>query len=175
MSKQMWVAVTTRTFDKQNNGFYKVLIDRDDLFKINKLALYVVVSSGEMRVIGKTLIGGVCDNSSSLYIAYTILGINDHNRKLIIKYNNNNPRDLRKSNLSVISHNEKCILRTNRNKNDGLPRGVRKRGDRFYAQITIARRVIYLGNYDTPDEASDVYQRARSEYLKDLQSVDLNN
>ena len=48
-----------------------------------------------------------------------------------------------------------------RRKNSNLPTGVRPRGKRFLAQITVGAERVYLGTYDTPEEASDIFQFAK--------------
>ena len=42
-------------------------------------------------------------------------------------------------------------------------KGVHRRGDRYVAQIQINGKKKCLGTYDTPEEASEVYQRAAAE------------
>jgi hypothetical protein len=47
----------------------------------------------------------------------------------------------------------------------GLPKGVRKSGSRFIAQIWRNGKYVYLGTFDTPDEASEVYRQAEVEKI----------
>ena len=45
-----------------------------------------------------------------------------------------------------------------------LPTGVRNSLGRYQARITVNKKVIYLGVYDTPEEAAIIYQQKRKEY-----------
>lgn len=51
---------------------------------------------------------------------------------------------------------------------DGLPTGVQLVGKRYRAQITINRKPIHIGMYDTPKEASDAYNTVRESELDRL-------
>lgn len=51
---------------------------------------------------------------------------------------------------------------------NGLPRGVSKKGSKFCSRIFFENERIYLGTFDTIDEASSYYERVRKEKIKTL-------
>jgi len=52
------------------------------------------------------------------------------------------------------------ILSEAERKKSGLPKGVTKEGDKFRTQIWRNGKNVYLGTFNTPDEASAVYQQS---------------
>jgi hypothetical protein len=52
------------------------------------------------------------------------------------------------------------ILSEDERRKSGLPKGVRKNGNGFAAQIWRNGRYVHLGTFDTPEEASTVYQQS---------------
>ncbi len=59
-------------------------------------------------------------------------------------------------------------IENNRNKSkyarsSSLPRGVRASGKRFVPQIAYEGKLHYLGTYDSPEEASEVYEATAQE------------
>lgn len=75
---------------------------------------------------------------------------------------NRDKADNRIENLRECTHAENCMNRV-RKRPCGLPSGVHRSGKRFQALIRVNGVLRSLGCYDTPDEASDVYQKARIE------------
>jgi hypothetical protein len=56
-----------------------------------------------------------------------------------------------------------------RHKNrEGYPTGVRKKGARFVAAITKNSSPVYLGTFDTIEEAFQVYKIAKEAYIKEV-------
>lgn len=56
-----------------------------------------------------------------------------------------------------------------RSKKSDCPMGVRiTQQGRYQARIAVNKKQIYLGVYDSPDKASEVYQLARKEYFHDF-------
>ena len=47
------------------------------------------------------------------------------------------------------------------------PKGVTKRRGRFRARVRTNGRELYLGDFDTPEEASTAYHKAKREYVID--------
>jgi hypothetical protein len=69
------------------------------------------------------------------------------------------------SNLRWATRQENQRNRGLSKKTSGLPRGVRPNNQRYIAKIKIESKYIYLGTYDTPEEASVVYEaRAREAF-----------
>lgn len=49
-----------------------------------------------------------------------------------------------------------------------LPIGVIKEGNKFRGQLKKGNEEMYLGAYTTPEEAFEVYKRAKEEYIKEV-------
>jgi hypothetical protein len=67
---------------------------------------------------------------------------------------NHNGLDNRKCNLRIVTHRENIGNRVDKSKYNT---GVRKSGKGFIAQYAIGKRIIYLGFFKTPEEASFAY------------------
>ena len=48
------------------------------------------------------------------------------------------------------------------------PVGVNKNGNKFQARLSKDKEPVRLGTYDTPEEAFQVYKRAKEEYIKEV-------
>ena len=63
-------------------------------------------------------------------------------------------------------------------KNRELPTGVKRSGKRFFAQALIGtaeKTYIYLGNFDTPEEASNAYKAFRKKRIAETAQVYYDN
>jgi hypothetical protein len=73
-------------------------------------------------------------------------------------------KELKDSRTEILSEEQIDALRASK-KGSGLPKGVRKSGSRFIAQIWRNGKMVHLGTFDTPDEASEVYRQAEVEKI----------
>lgn len=64
------------------------------------------------------------------------------------------------SNLELVSGRENVNRGVQRHKKSGLPRGVTTQYGRFRAKAWINGKEVYLGYYDTPEQAHQVYLNA---------------
>ena len=76
----------------------------------------------------------------------------------IIDHINNNKLDNRKINLRIVTSRQNCLNRKNTNNKTGF-RGVQKVGRKFKSYISIYNKTLSLGYYNTPQEASQVYNK----------------
>jgi len=77
--------------------------------------------------------------------------------------------DNRLSNLRWATRSQQGVnCRTGRD--NGLPRGVMKRGSRYVSQLTSRRHNLhfYLGTFDTPEDASAIFEQKWAELNPDL-------
>ncbi len=95
-------------------------------------------------------------------VAMTFLGL-DPQSKLEVDHLNNNPSDNRLVNLKVVTPRENSTRAHSKNRD--LPTGVTffPRKNKFGARIYFKKKLHYLGYYATPEEASEVYQKALKE------------
>lgn len=59
-------------------------------------------------------------------------------------------------------------LLLNRKRERGLlPMGVKPRGHKFYAEISIRGKIVYLGLFSTKEDAFEAYKKERESYIKE--------
>ena len=79
-------------------------------------------------------------------------------------FRNGSTLDYRRKNLRIVSKNRHRVLTMpTRPAKKKIARGVYLRDGRYRAQISYYGKSITLGSYDTPDEASEAYQKKRKE------------
>jgi hypothetical protein len=85
-----------------------------------------------------------------------------------IDHINRDPRDNRICNLRVAT--QSLNMRNTRSgttnpNRSGLPRGVRvsRDGKKFVASVSVKSRPKHLGTFDTPQDASEAFEKARAE------------
>lgn len=91
-------------------------------------------------------------------VAAAFLGYKFNRFKLVVDHKDSNPLNNNLSNLRVISH--RINISKEKSIKSGLPVGVsyRKSSKKYRSQIRINGKQIYLGSFDTPEEASNAYQ-----------------
>lgn len=76
---------------------------------------------------------------------------------------NHNTLDNRCENLRLVTHSQNQMNRKKHSNNTSGFTGVRHHRNKFRATIGFNNKLIHLGHYDTPQEASEAYQKAASE------------
>jgi hypothetical protein len=92
--------------------------------------------------------------SRVIYWAFNNFDID--NPTLFIDHINRDPTDNRLCNLRVVTHQE--------NQFNKIAKGYTKHGNKYQASIRLNSKDIYLGRYDTEDEARQVYLQAKEKY-----------
>ena len=87
---------------------------------------------------------------------------------LVVDHIDGDGLDCRISNLRACTNQQNCSnQRISKNNTTGF-KGVVRRGERFEASIRAGGKRIYLGVYDTPEEAFGMYCRASEKYHGDF-------
>jgi len=86
-------------------------------------------------------------------IAFAFLGLDLDNPKQVIDHKNRDTLDNCVSNLRLVSHQE--------NMWNTKAKGYYKYRNKYVAKIYVNGKYIYLGLYDTTEEASNAYQQAK--------------
>lgn len=85
-----------------------------------------------------------------------------------VDHKNGDASDNRPSNLREATHAQNCMNRRSCSRL-GLPKGVaQQKNGRFQARIGVARRLISLGTFDTPEAAHAAYMTAAREHFGDF-------
>ena len=80
------------------------------------------------------------------------------NIMLVLDHKNGNPLDNSIANLNLLTHRQNSAKGWKGKKVKDLPTGVNQEGKKFIARISIDYKKVYLGRFDTPEEASEAYQ-----------------
>ena len=119
------------------------------------------VSEGYLRVC-------LCDGRWKHKLCHRLVG------KAFIENPNNYPQidhidadkiNNRVENLRWVTNSMNCLLKKPMKRESGLLRGVTKSGNKFLAKIKIDGKYKYLGTFDTPEEASIVYEDRRKQNI----------
>jgi len=89
-------------------------------------------------------------------IAYTYLGLDINDKKIQIDHKNRIRTDNRVENLEIVTNQQNQFNRSN---TKGY--SFDKKTGKYRAQIKVNRKKIHLGCYDTKEEASNAYQKAK--------------
>tara|TARA_R110001592_G_scaffold263658_2_gene529023 strand:+ start:1973 stop:2485 length:513 start_codon:yes stop_codon:yes gene_type:complete len=104
------------------------------------------------------------NNRISVLVAEAFLNHKKCGHKLVVDHIDNNQINDKLYNLQVITHRQNLTKdRKNRTGYTGVNKS--KSGNRFNAGIRDGKKLIYLGSYKTPEEASQAYQKALSKLI----------
>lgn len=138
-------------------------VDYDDWERVSKHGWYLDKQYAAAKIRGKRV-----------YLHKFILGIDD---KRIVDHINHDKLDCRKSNLRVATRGQneanKGLLKNNTSGYKGV--SYHKRDKKWRAQIGFEGKKIYLGAYNTPEEAFAAYAEASLLYFGQFACVFKND
>ena len=82
-----------------------------------------------------------------------------------IDHVNGDRSDNRICNLRLATHEENCRNSKPRKHNKSGIKGVKRRGNKWYARIKVNNKEIWLGSHDTPEEAKQAHDTAAVRYF----------
>ncbi len=171
MKEKPWTYVETRSVDKSTGELYKIKVDLEDLGLLKNKAIYIQLS--KTSILGKLVMyrelkNGFVVTNPTLCLSKLIFKILNQDRKISVIYLNEDPLDLRKSNLKIISKAEDRYKSKNPKKDSKPPRGVYVKSNQIFSVISVNRKNIYLGSFDTVEEASKAYEEAKKKVMESL-------
>ena len=97
----------------------------------------------------------------------------------LVDHINGDPLDNRRSNLRIATHAENS-RNGKKGTYGGLPciskyKGVTKNGDRLISQIVVDGKHIYLGSFETEEEAARAYDQAAKEHFGEFARLNFPN
>jgi len=91
-----------------------------------------------------------------------LLGVTDSN--VFVGFVDGNSLNCRRSNLQIMTKQQLQAKRKMQKNTSGY-RGVRKRREKWIALIYVNQREVYLGTFESREDAAKAYNRAASKYF----------
>ena len=138
-----------------NDGKSRFKIDKKDFDKVKDFTWFINEQ------------GYVISTTSNIYHKHIRLSrlVTDAPDGLDVDHINHDLLDNRKSNLRVVTHQQNLFNQQKAKNNTSGFIGVVKHGDKWIAQAMHNGKNKYLGIYDTPEEASNVYNAFAQEFF----------
>ena len=133
---------------------YVALIDDEDYELVSKYKWYFHNNGYARTSHGKT------------YMHRLIMNVND--KSIEIDHINHNKLDNRKENLRKCSHYENMKNKKMHKNNTSGVIGVSKDKNKWRSQIQVSGKTIFLGRFESIDEASIAYKKAEKQYSGDF-------
>ena len=147
------------------NGTRLLLFKTGKVYRWSKGGYWKYVPNTKNLNSGYNLIGvGQTDNNNlRLYLrhrllAYAFLNLDIENTKIVIDHIDGNKLNNNINNLRIVNHQQNCFNRTNAKGYYIMP------NNKFKAIIGLNFRTIYLGIYNTEEEARQAYLQAKIIY-----------
>lgn len=142
-------------YNKESVEIARTKIDLDDIDKVKECKWHLN-DNGYVR--------GNVGNERMEYLHRFLLNIQDN---VIIDHINGNPLDNRKCNLRIATPTQNNMNMKKRSDNISGYKGVgwQKKRNKWRARITINKKTIELGHFNTIEEAIKARQKAEEEYF----------
>jgi hypothetical protein len=140
---------------------YTILVDNEDVHLLDG-NLYVDRDHNKNTCYVKKRIDG-----SNVRLHRLIMGVEDST--LVVDHINRNGLDNRRSNLRIVTSQENRFnsRKTHTLKNTSIYKGVQKRRNKWIARIGINRGRLFLGYFNTEEEAAKAYDKKALELYGD--------
>lgn len=144
---------------KQNKEYVRVLIDVEDIEKVKDLKWHLDSRNYAKNGKLKTLMHRIIMSAK---------------KGEYVDHINHNTLDNRKNNLRIVTNQQNGMNRSLGLDNTSGCTGVsfNKNNSKWIVQIGVNRRLVYLGHYDTLNEAINVRKQAEVKYFGDYRKVD---
>lgn len=142
--------------DNNYNEKTRVLIDIEDSEKVKNFKWYIDKNEYIISKCKKT-------GHKGLYLHRFIMNCPED---MVVDHINHNTLDNRKSNLRICTQHENTFNK----KENGNDKGVFLRGNKWIAQISYNYKNIYLGRFDTYEEALKVRKEAEIKYFGEFRN-----
>lgn len=146
-------------YDKNNEEFAKALIDLEDIDKVKEYK-WCLNNTGYIH-----------NRKNNIMLHRLIMDCPDDK---VVDHINHNPLDNRKENLRICTPQQNNMNRSNRYNNTSGVKGVHwdKEYNKWRCQITINKKTIHLGRFNSIEEAIEVRKQAEIKYFGEYRSND---
>ena len=150
----------------EKHGTRLLLFKSGKVYKLSKCGYWKYVPNTKNLNTGYNIIGvGQTDNNNlKLYLrhrllAYAFLNLDIENSKICIDHIDGDRLNNNINNLRIVNHQQNCFNRT-------TAKGYtyNRQTDKYIAYICRDYKTIYLGTYDTEEEAHQAYLQAKIIY-----------
>ncbi len=148
-----------QAYDRQDIPTVQILIDAEDYDRIRKYKWYTKNNHGHTRAL----------NTQVGYLSRFIMGVTDP--KIQVDHINHDTLDNRKRNLRLCSHPEnQRNMTVNRKNNVSGYKGVHwdRRRNKWSVQIKINGSNIYIGSFNSKEQAALAYNQAAIKFHKEF-------
>lgn len=151
---------------KSANSDHEILFDDEDELIVSKIISWRVLNNHSSRGYEGNLYAIGWDGKKLVLGHRLVLGLSKGDGKQV-DHINRNGLDNRRSNLRIVSQTENNL--NSKHKSALGLTGVRinktaKKSLRFYSTLKVNKKGVYLGSFDTPEEAFNAYKEARRKY-----------
>ena len=143
-------------YDNNYEEKCRAIIDIEDVDKVNFTSWYLDKNGYVISKCKKT-------GNKGLYLHRFIMNCPED---MVVDHINHNTLDNRKTNLRICTQHENTFNK----KENGNDRGVFLRGNKWVAQISYNYKNIYLGQFDTYEEALKVRKEAEIKYFGEFRN-----
>ena len=141
------------TINSPKHGEFKFLIDDEDYEKVKDYRWYVVVDEDRRYVRAHEK---KSENYSKVRLHRLIM---NYSGNMFVDHINGNGLDNRKENLRICTNSENNMNSIKRKKGTSVYKGVSfdKSRNKYESYITINKKKIHLGRYETEEQAAQAY------------------
>jgi len=130
---------------------------------------FAIVDDEDYNFLVMTKWYAIFDKNTKTYRAHGAAGLLMHRiimkakKGEIVDHKNHNTLDNRKENLRIVTASQNMMNRKRNNRKNGLPKGVRMRGQKFRSSIDKDGKTFELGTFLTAKEAGVAYDKKARE------------